>query len=68
MKAQFIPKLIQGAGWTVVQTTGNRAARRAGAATESQPLTACTLTLAQAQATADAMRRDALNNSSHTNA
>jgi len=59
VKAQFMPKLIQGAGWTVIQTTGNRAARRACTATESQPLTACNLTLAQAQATADAMRRDA---------
>jgi hypothetical protein len=59
MKVQFIPKLMKGAAWTVVATTGNRAARRAGTATESAPLTVCTLTLAQAQATAASMRRDA---------
>lgn len=54
----FVPKQIPGAGWTVISTTGNRAARRAGTATESAPLTATTLTLQQAQATAESMRRD----------
>lgn len=66
MSIQFTTKQIAGAGWTVVATTGNRAARRASTATKSQPLAVCTLTLAQAQATADAMRRDTINNSPHT--
>lgn len=58
-KAKFEPKQIPGKGWTVVATTGNRAARRNGTATESAPLTGETLTLQQAQATAAAMTRDA---------
>ena len=54
----YIEKLTN-TGWTVVYRSGNRKQLRRGIATESAPVTALNLTLAEAACTAQAMNKDA---------